>query len=1122
MCIEVFYGRHQQVRKAVVDNRLFYFEVLPNSYFIINSTAIMEEILLKLLVADNATIQEGTTELREAFKKPESTLALCRLIVSSTNSQIRQYAAVLLRKRYGKGKHWLKLPPHIQTEFKTIILQALVNEQEKFVKNAVAQLIGVIVKHELPNNGWPEVLQFVQQLVTSENLNEKELGTYTLSIMTEIAPDAYVTHAGSLAVLLGQTLSSLQDLGHPVAYYILKIMQNFVPLVEGNQMMVNAYHQMIPLVMNTIQALTTSNEDKAIECFELLDELCENAVTVIAPHVKPLVTMCLAIASNKSLDDALRVKAVGFIGWLARTKKKAIIKHKLVEPILELLFNLMSIRPEDDNDEVYFSGDNEDNTPVTCATQTLDLLALNLPPEKLIPQLLQYIEPSLQGTDVYAKKASYLAMAVLAEGCSEYIRTKYLESFLRCICQGITDTIPVVRNAALFALGQFSEHLQPDISQYSSELLPVLFEYLGQICAHIRQEKKEPPSVDRMFYALEKFCENLNESLLPYLPTLMERLFELLNADTPVHIGELSLSAIGSAAMASKEHMLPYFEKVIVILDSYLTEKQSEETMCLQVQAVDTLGVIARTIGDKNFAPLAGRSLNFGMELLKETEDPDLKKSIYGLFASISTIMKKDMAAALPEIIDYMITSIQSSEGIVPHLKEDETSAFPVYEDISDNENENDEEDIENTDNEDDYDDDDVAGYSVENAYIEEKEEAILALKEIAEHTGEAFLPYLEKSFEETYKLINYPQEDIRKAAIDALLQFCINFSKINTNEGKQALLKALSVFIPRLSELIRLGDERTVAISALDAYTELLKEIKSDVLVGEGHNDAIINCITDVMSGMTVCQDLEEAEDVDTEAEQDELLIECAGDVLSNFGKVIAPEDFAIHFQVVLPWLLDRLKKNKSEAQRSFVVGTISECFSGLKHTVAAFIPDLLTTFLALTNDPSAEVRNNAIYGIGELALHGKEAVYSHYPDILQVLSSAIAKESHAGARDNVVGAIARLIIANYSNIPLEQVFPVFVNQLPLKEDFEENKAVFRSILTLYQAGHSILQAHMCVLLKVAVSVLHEEKATDDEAKSFVMEFIKSAQRDFPNEWNSMYAELPVEIATNVQRLFC
>lgn len=118
--------------------------------------------------------------------------------------------------------------------------------------------------------------------------------------------------------------------------------------------------------------------------------------------------------------------------------------------------------------------------------------------------------------------------------------------------------------------------------------------------------------------------------------------------------------------------------------------------------------------------------------------------------------MKKELAMALPQIVEYAINSIQSSEGIVvsifwcihqkylnllfslecfsqPHFKEDETTAFPIYEDLSD-END-DEEDIENTDNEEDGDDDDVAGYSVENAYIEEKEEAIMALKEIAQYT---------------------------------------------------------------------------------------------------------------------------------------------------------------------------------------------------------------------------------------------------------------------------------------------------------------------------------------------------------------------------------------------------
>lgn len=179
-----------------------------------------------------------------------------------------------------------------------------------------------------------------------------------------------------------------------------------------------------------------------------------------------------------------------------------------------------------------------------------------------------------------------MALAILAEGCSECIRSNYLNHLLPYIYQGIREISPVVRNAALFALGQFSEHLQPEISEYSCQLLPVLFEYLSQICSYIKQENKEPPSINRMFYALEVFCENLNESLLPYLPTLMQRLFEILDKETPVHVKKLSLSAIGSVSYASKEHMLPYFEKIITILNGYLVEEQTEETISLQIQAI--------------------------------------------------------------------------------------------------------------------------------------------------------------------------------------------------------------------------------------------------------------------------------------------------------------------------------------------------------------------------------------------------------------------------------------------------------------------------------------------------------------------------------------------------------
>lgn len=112
-------------------------------------------------------------------------------------------------------------------------------------------------------------------------------------------------------------------------------------------------------------------------------------------------------------------------------------------------------------------------------------------------------------------------------------------------------------------------------------------------------------------------------------------------------------------------------------------------------------------------------------------------------------------------------------------------------------------------------------------------------------------MPYLERAFEEIFTVIEYPQEDIRKASIEALCQFCINLSKIKTDDGKAALLRALSRFIPKLSQLIKLDEEQTVAICGLDAYATLLNDIESLVVEGDGHRDAIISRVVDVFTGI-------------------------------------------------------------------------------------------------------------------------------------------------------------------------------------------------------------------------------------------------------------------------------
>lgn len=320
------------------------------------------------------------------------------------------------------------------------------------------------------------------------------------------------------------------------------------------------------------------------------------------------------------------------------------------------------------------------------------------------------------------------------------------------------------------------------------------------------------------------------------------------------------------------------------------------------------MGVLARTVGEDTFKPLSQESLQLAMALLKKVDDPDLRKSVYGLLASISSVIKSEVGVVLPQVVEIMLNSLKSQEGILTEYKdEEENAAFPVYEDLSDDDGE---EDIENSESSDD--DLDVSCFNVENAFMEEKEEACLALGELARQAGIAFMPYMDTCFEEVLKMVQFPHSDIRRTAIDALAQFCISLTSIQNEQGQQALLKALSILVPKCSELIHADNDRDVVMSALDAYSEMLSELKGTVLAGDGHREAIINCIRDVLTYKTECQDEDEAGNVpdedDEDAEQDELLLQYAGNIVPQLGKAMTHEEFAQYFKSVLPMFLAKM----------------------------------------------------------------------------------------------------------------------------------------------------------------------------------------------------------------------
>ncbi|XP_058055155.1 importin-4-like [Anopheles bellator] len=1089
----------------------------------------MEQIIRNLLVADNDLIQQASADLKEAFKKPETIPQLCEICVTNKDPQVRQYAAMLLKKHLGKLRAWREIPTETQALIKKGMMEAIVNESEKSVRNAITCFVGVLVKHEADkDDGWmAEVLEFIFVGTSSSDPKMSELASSVFATLTDVAPDQFVPHMDTVCRLFSSALVAMEASGNmatPVMYNVLLGMSHLVLYIAGREEVERTYEESIPYVVRALAAFAEHDSFQFIEAFDLLENLADESPRTLTTHLKLLIDFCLQLSANTQLEDSVRVKTITYVGWLVRLKKKMIIKQKLVEPIVVALFRLMSVAPDvEDEDEEYF-GSNEVSTPSTCATQSLDVLALHIPPKQLIPPLMALLDPALSGTDPLAKKAAYLSIAVIAEGCSEHICSKYLRVLLDVIKNGITDPNVMIRNAALFALGQFSEHLQPEISQHAEEILPILFEFLQQLCLQIRSGGKEPQHIDRVFYALETFCENLEEQLIPHLPVLMERLFESLDTRNTVHLRELSLTAIAATANAAKENMLPYFPRLIDCLKLYLVKSDDEDICTLRPQAIDTFAALVRTIGKDNFLPLAVDTLNLGLTMLDGCSDPDLRRSCYNLFASMASSVKEDMAGSLTKIVEAMLESVRSTEGIVPTFKDGgDDLLLPNGASGANGDDDDDQEyDIENsTEGGDEEEDDDIAGYSIENAYMDEKEEAILALMEFAEHTGPAFAPFIQTAFEEIYKLINYPNEDIRKASIDAVKQFVIALHQLGNTEGVN---QTILILIPKLSEIIRTDEERTVVMSALDAFNDILEEVGAATFTADGQKDAVFNCIVDVLNGKVACQFDEPVDEEQEESEYDEAILESAGDILPKFGRALPPEEFAVYFGRVWPYFMQKIEKSKqkdetSDSQRAFAIGVLAECFQGLKEYTRNWFDALLPIFLSCVQDRNNDVRSNTVYGLGEMVLHGNECTFGHYPQIMAALSQLVSKEQHAGTLDNLCGALARLITTNCSLVPLKNVLPVFVQYLPLREDFTENLAVFRSLDLLYRQGDENLIPLLSRVLIVGLQVLYKKEHHNEESRELVLNLVKQISKDFPDKFSEVVRS-DAEIAGFVQTL--
>uniref|UniRef100_A0A7N6A4C4 TOG domain-containing protein n=1 Tax=Anabas testudineus TaxID=64144 RepID=A0A7N6A4C4_ANATE len=916
------------------------------------------------------------------------------------------------------------------------------------VQHSLSQLCAVMVKHETPDR-WPALLQLLNQSTKSSNSHDRQVGLLLLNKVVDSNPEPFKPHYCQLLQLFSTVL---QDHNNPTALYYCILTLTAITAYTGSEEM-NQMRSIIPSLIIALKHLIMADQDQASEAMEVFNELMESEVSIIVPHVADIVRFCLEVGVE--CLDSLRVKALSCIAFLIKLKSKTVLKQKLLNPILQAIFPVLTAVPpageQDPEDEEDDSGDGTDNdNPKHCAAQVRKM------------QTMHYDGTCLASENPYQRKGGLMCLAVLAEGCADHIRTKMLSSMLQTVCQSLSDSNQVVRSAGLFALGQFSEYLQPEVSKYCAELMPLLLGYLSSL------NQAKAGHVTKAFYALENFMENLGSDIEPYLPTLMETMLSALNNTENLKIKELAVSAIGAIANAAKELLVPYFTPVIESLKGFLTTT-TEEMRSLQTQSLDTLSVLARTVGKDVFSPLAAECVRLGLNLTDTIDDPDLRRCTYSLYSAVSTVSPDCLTPHLTAITTVMLLALKSNEGIT----EDKT--FVLLDDDDDDENEEEEKDAEDfLEDETEADVHDVAGFSVENAYIDEKEDACDALGEIAFNTGH-------------------------------LLYSCICLVPV------PALQKLLDVVLPCFLETVRTEHERQVVMGVLESMNGIIKSCKEEVFRNPSRLKEVSHVIRDVLKKKCLL--------LVFQAEYDAMLQEFAGEGIPLVTSSVPADQFAPFLNDLLPLIMSKAKSSCTVADRSFSVGTIGEILdalvnvSGGQRVAGRLSNRLLPVLVAGVKDSDPEVRNNSVFALGCLAQAAGPIVVSDYPMMLSVFSNLLAKESDLRVIDNLCAALCRMIMSNVDAVPLEQACSHFTPPV---------KLIFNITMNLYSLQTQPITKiwRFCVDYSVRMTRLCSLIENQNALAMLMKELAQHHLADFQAAVSSLPAEQQAKLSAAISAL--
>jgi hypothetical protein len=1014
----------------------------------------LEQALLAFNSGQTAAIRQAEGYLKEYMKDFRSVEGFLVQLQQSQHLNVRQLAGVLLRKNV--NKHWAKIPSQNQEPFKQLLLNILVNETERLPRRAIASVISKVAKHQMQN--WPELLQTISLCCSHTEEAYREVGMLMLYQQYDTVGQTLSKEFPALVQLFS---NALKDPSVRVRVMALKACGALIESLALEKSVLK-FQALIPLMISVIgECVGCGEDDAAVQALEVFGEMAESPSPILKPHLEHIIRAVLTIGASTDVELPVRDAALTILSQLANNKPKTISKMQLVPVIVETLLKI-NTEPVGSDEEDAENDEDEDGmnisaslTPHKMANICFDNVAKALPNKYVYAPSIQASLNAINSNTVEGVRAGINVLGIISEGCADKLEQD-LDTLIPIIAQaGVQSMDLEVRRAVCYTLGQWATYMKDDVGNFHGIIMPLLFQLLQDTRLKV---------IDSSLYLAECFTEAMAaENIKHYTDALIGNLINIVSQ------GELktkskALAAITSIVVANEEAIAPYFDSCVPVLEACMSNT-TEEYNILRGEALQCLGCFAEHIDPRKFEPICRPVMNIAIECLK-LEDPEMDEYIFAFFGSVAACLKENFEEYSGHVVEVLLQKVESKDGMDLFSKNDADQYGGADIDFGEEDDE----------------DGGPIQIRVRTSMMDMKAAALDCLGKTMMHSYNCVRPQLPNVVQVLLNLSVYFHEEIRAKAMQAL-HTCVlaEFESVvgcdyvpNDAPLPSSTVNLLENLMPVFMDRMAVDESKEVAAMCVESLVNFVSAMGKSCFFVDGKDfiDPLMKQLLLFVNNKGKCQILYEEEEYDDDDDDhDDQLMDSVTDCIGALTCAIGPS-FQPHVHPFIKPLSRYLNTSRTASDRSMAVGCYAEILDGLKHAAAPYMEDMLPVAFAMLRDEHEKVQRNACFLIGVMATNAPDnsSFFNNLNDILLLMQPFFvnAEQFDGALVDNACSAIARLIVRSSTVLPMHTLLPVFLRTLPLREDHQEDEAVYNAIFFLVQQGHPCLAQNKTEVMRV------------------------------------------------------